>query len=327
MRFKSAHRAMITVFAAAALTFAATGVAAQAQTTPAPILSLQALQTLLDKSAGQTTLPPLVVPLSSMNLEGTNIALNHGCFEDPSMKNPIAQRPSNAVCTCGDPRGTSSTVLFGDSQAGAWIAAMSAIAANDHVKLVVFALAGCQMASVDTWAGFGLPAAKACSAFRAWPLRQIALLHPTSIVLAYYVEPAYSDFSQHAIAPATYTNAVITTLRALKGATRHVVFFGRIPHLSFDPPNCLAAHPTAIDRCGVASALAIDPAVSTTMTSAAGATGVSILSLLPFTCSAQACPVVANNTVMYRDQFHLARHYTLEIVPPLAQALHALGVR
>jgi hypothetical protein len=29
---------------------------------------------------------------------------------------------------------------------------------------------------------------------------------------------------------------------------------------------------------------------------------------------------------MYRDQFHLSRHYTLEIIHPLTSALHAQGV-
>ena len=48
--------------------------------------------------------------------------------------------------------------------------------------------------------------------------------------------------------------------------------------------------------------------------------------VLRWFCTSIACPVVADRVIIYFDQYHITRQYSLFIEPLLAAALKPLGV-
>jgi hypothetical protein len=150
-------------------------------------------------------------------------AVNHGCYGSWQGIDAVKDRPSDSICSFGDKTSSKILALLGDSQANMWLPTIDQMGKKDHIKVVFYAMAACQMANLDAWNRWTLAGSQRCSAFRTWAMSQISALKPTFTVLAFHVQENYETFNHVPIAQSTYQVALVSSLRSLKSHSCRVV--------------------------------------------------------------------------------------------------------
>jgi hypothetical protein len=98
------------------------------------------------------------------------------------------------------------------------------------------------------------------------------------------------------------------------------------PWPKMDAVDCAASYPLRLDRCANTATQAIqDPMRRNAIKSAARSTGAAVIDPEPWLCTkAGTCPVVVGNTLVYRDDSHMAEAFSEAIAPVLGDRLSAL---
>ncbi|MGX5804212.1 acyltransferase family protein [Bradyrhizobium sp. Arg314] len=208
-------------------------------------------------------------------------------------------------CRLGDPAGTSTIVVMGDSHAAQWVSAVDKIAKDRKWKLVSFTKAACPVTRVAILDD-GKPYEQ-CTLWRERVLAEIAKLKPDIVVTS---QSNYTSIAQ---------DAMIEGLRSvwseLAGEGVRVVAIRNTPSSLFDPRNCLGTDPgncvnprSKVEREDI-YALA-----------AQSMTGVTVVDMNDGLCGKDSCPAVVGNIVVLRDNHHLTATYALALAPYLAKA-------
>lgn len=167
-------------------------------------------------------------------------ATSHGCL-------------SLNACVFGDTTSTQTIVLLGDSHAQMWLSAVVPAAEALHYRVVLLFLGGCPAASVTVWnavplAGFPAGPYWACNRFRSAAIKAIDHFHPALVLLSNRTAMVESGSGTY-FTDAQWKHGVKTTIDALKRPKTKVVVIGDIVYFNEPMPQCLAAHPTAVQEC------------------------------------------------------------------------------
>ncbi|MFI5912764.1 SGNH hydrolase domain-containing protein [Dactylosporangium sp. NPDC051541] len=209
----------------------------------------------------------------------------------------------------GDPTASATVVLFGDSHTEQWFTAVDAIAKRRHWRLAVFTKSGCTPADmVTTKIGTRRPY-RECATWREDAIHQMQKLKPALVLLS---TRTYTESDTDA----KWAAALLKTANRL---TARTVILQDTP----DPggtsvPDCVAAHPTAVDRCALKPAKALHPARRAAIDAAAT---VPVIDPAAWFCTAAVCPAVVGNTLVYRDGSHVTSTYIRLLTPLLDAAL------
>lgn len=208
-------------------------------------------------------------------------------------------------CQLGDPTGTRTIVVMGDSHAAQWVPAVDKIAKDRKWKLVTFTKAACPVTRV-TILDDGKPYEQ-CALWREKVLAEIAKLKPDLVITS---QSNYTGVAR---------DAMIEGLRSVwseitnQGA--RVVAIRNTPFSLFDPRNCLRTDPgkcvnprSEVERENIYALAARSVA------------GVSVVDMNDALCSKDTCPAVVGNIVVLRDNHHLTATYALALAPYLAKA-------
>ena len=84
-------------------------------------------------------------------------------------------------------------------------------------------------------------------------------------------------------------------------------------------PDCIAAHPEAVQQCALKVATAIYATRVTANAEAAKAAGYTVIDPTEWFCTATVCPVIIGNALVYRDGSHVTTSY-VKLLTPLLQA-------
>ncbi|WP_164762612.1 acyltransferase family protein [Mesorhizobium sp. M7A.F.Ca.MR.245.00.0.0] len=208
-------------------------------------------------------------------------------------------------CQLGDPQGTRTIVVAGDSHAAQWIPAIDKIARDRKWKLVTFTKAACPF-TLAAVTDDGKPY-EACATWRDNVLAEIRKLRPD---LMFTSQSRYSD---------TPEPAMIDGLRSiwsdLNSAGVRIIAIRNTPFVKFDPGDCLAADP---DKCVNARQ---EVETSDVFALAAGALpGVRVVDMNDALCGKDSCSAVVGNIIVWRDHHHMTATYALALAPYLAKA-------
>ncbi|SDP39141.1 Peptidoglycan/LPS O-acetylase OafA/YrhL, contains acyltransferase and SGNH-hydrolase domains [Nakamurella panacisegetis] len=231
------------------------------------------------------------------------------------------------LCVFGDPAGTRTIVLFGDSHAQQWFGGLDALARSRGWRLVSWTKAACPLADALFYnAQLERPYSE-CTAWRSATIAKIAALDPDLVVASgadALPGPAYSN--------RTWAAQTTTSLSALKRAARQVVFLADTPLPGTNVPVCLAANIRTPQNCQFtrrsqtsgATEQNQQPARHAAVVSAAAADGVAVVDPTDWFCSATGCPAVVADTLLYRDATHITQAYSTALAPVLGRGLAAV---
>ena len=252
---------------------------------------------------------------------------NKGCY-------PLYDDTSVATdCEFGDPNGTKTIVLLGDSHAQQWREALARQAKAHHWKLYMWVKAECPFTDIRIWLPQFHGEYTGCRTWRAQVLKQLATLPHIDAILVSHA----SSYVVHVMDPkgnhlrpsqmgALWTAGWKSMATELTSLASQVAVIRDVPRPRLDVPACLAAHHADASRCSPSRSDAYWAQNQlTSLENAAMVPHTSVIDLDPLICPGDPCPVVASDgTIMYRDQDHLTMTYSLRLAGALGRRVATL---
>ena len=295
-------RAMVVVVAAVALTLTAAG-ATTAPGTPAQVAKLVAAARTIEQ------LPANVTPSLA------NAPNDSALTEYPDLNACMAYHV--LTCAFGDPHGTHTMVLFGDSHALMWFPALQRIAVAEKWRGLAIMMLGCPAADVTIWNIVTHAAANNCVPWRTQAIAKINKVHPSLVIVS---ERFYTlDATDKPITYPEWTTGLETSLASLQAKGTNVVLIGQSAVIP-KTPMCLAAYPTSIQRCSLPEGLPWFLQQIAADRAAAKARSVRYINEVPWTCSS-TCTTVIGNMIVYYSAGHLTATYDAYLTNVMKLAL------
>jgi peptidoglycan/LPS O-acetylase OafA/YrhL len=276
------------------------------------------VQAAVRGSAGLQAVPSNLTPPLSRAAWDTAQPFHDGCDQGFT----TATQPP---CVFGDPAGSTTVALVGDSHAAAWYPAVEPPAEQRQDRLDVLAKATCpfllDLPENSPYLGRRFTE---CEQWRTAVLARLQADHPALVVLA--MSRRYgADFGFTSYDP-SWLAALGRTVSALRSLGAAVLVLGPVPDPHGWVPTCLSAHLDAASACAPARSAGVDePGVAAEAVAVEQAGG-RYADLTDLFCAPTVCPVVVGNTLVYRDDNHVTVEYATVLAPVIdALASRALG--
>jgi hypothetical protein len=241
---------------------------------------------------------------------GQSMAGSVGC-------NPSFDQTKTPACIFGDPEGSKTLILYGDSHANMWLPAFDAIGKRLHWRIALLAKYACSAPELNFgyWNGqFELPYEQ-CNEWHNYALARANELHAQVVVVTSEFDTSRLSDNKP-VTPGEWSRGLRETLAAFKTPGILKIVLGDIPYLAQSGPSCLAAHESNIQFCSRSRATAVLTSHDDAERSAATADKAKYISVIPWFCSS-VCTAVIGNMVVNQDQYHITKTYAIY----LSQAL------
>ncbi len=259
-----------------------------------------------------TRLPSDVTP-ALMNVAEDRPFTTGACLVPDAVSVPVP----DSQCTIGDPKGKRTMAVVGDSHANDWTPAIDAFARTYHWKIVLFMKAGCPPGiypnDIDPLTN---RLYTQCNEWRSAVFARIRALRPKIVLVT-------SELRTLDIDP----SGMVRAIHNYQSAGAKVIYLEDTP----DPekigsvPDCLAEHPSDIQACSMSRK---DPTTRLegliqrrVESSAVAAAGATLIDPTSWFCTANTCPPVINNTIVYIDSSHTTAAYVKWLAPVMSAAL------
>ena len=274
-------------------------------------------------SAGQPVIPRLAV---------TPLAASRDLWRPkPACMNSFTGTGVAGDCVFGDPAGSKTIVLIGDSHAEAWLPALDAWAKRVHWKVWFWGKSACSVLEPHLL----LQGARVYSECQSWQQAlnaQLGSLSGVDLVLVVrsrgYLGAVLDDNGKRvrdAAANAVWQRAAGHELALLRGIAPSVVVMRDTPWAGTDVPRCLADHLTRVDQCGFplsGHAHQDGWMLRAERAGAASLSGVSWIDMTPAVCPQDPCSVVSpSGSIVFRDGHHLTATFSRSLATKLGAAL------
>ena len=155
-------------------------------------------------------------------------------------------------CVFGDATSPRTVVLLGDSHAAMWLPALIPMMTAARDRLVLLWYQFCPTGNLSIWNPLTHGANAKCSEFRMNAISMVKRITPSLVLLADRTSNVRNQLDEP-ISGATWKNGEIKTIEMLKATDTKVAIIGDISILAKAIPDCLAAHPTQVQKCSVSS--------------------------------------------------------------------------
>lgn len=276
----------------------------------------------------QPTLQSLVGPLGYRQI---GYVMGLSC--SPYSKTSLVTDPQ--PCWLGDPKGSRTVILYGDSHAGSWIPAMDLYAKSIRARLAVYWFPGCPTPLVvaSTAGTFYSSRAADCNAWNARVTSAMASVNPFAIVMSSgygvdhsFTSPEYQKWINGWSLLATQIRAKAPRVALYNLATT--------PYLRQSAPLCLSAQPNNIGNCGFTSLSSTGTGFGLNLgdnrlrdIAASRAAGATFVDVIPLLCTSNFCPAVIDSTVVYGDDHHITTEINMDLAAALGELLATAGLK
>ncbi len=268
-----------------------------------------------------TTIPAdLTPPLSDFTSPSTawpatarSIVSRCDAYSNPKLQS--APTP----CLLGDPTGTKTIVLAGDSNAAGWAPALDQGLRSSGYRLAVFPFSGCPVADMTYTGLINGQSSSKCNTWHSSVTSAILGLHPDAVILASVASIPGVDLTtpQWSAGIKKFFDAVST------GANPPArILFGTYPQMVANIPECLSAHANPQD-CSVTGRYWQLFQANTLERDRRNAQVASahLIPAVQWLCAPKGCSPVIGTTLVYVDADHLTMAYSLSIATPVTRAV------
>ena len=249
--------------------------------------------------------------------------LKAATFDSSCMKS--FANSDTSPCIRGDSAGTKTVAIFGDSHAEEWVPALDAFGRAEHVKIEVFAKAGCPAPELLVTQGPKLEPYPQCDTWRSKIIQEISHEANISLVLLAAVR-SYNAGTNQSVTEGYWRAGYEKTLTALGLPPKKILLLGDTPYPGQPVVvDCLTHHLSDPAKCDVAkeSAVSLDNRLPI-LEQVAYKYGVNILDSTGWFCFNSVCPAVIGGKVVYADNSHLTAGMSASLEPLVAKALKPL---
>jgi peptidoglycan/LPS O-acetylase OafA/YrhL len=266
------------------------------------------VQAAVATSANLTAVPSnLTPPLADAAGDKPAVFLN-GCVRS-------WRDVGQSECATADTASTTTVALVGDSHAAMWNPGLEQVAEQRHWRLETLAKVTCPLQDLPITSPFLGREYTECAQWRREIAARLQAEHPRLIVLGsgrrYGADFGFTSYDPAWVAS---LGRLVAQLRST-GAT--VLVLGPIPDPHTTVPTCLSAHLADAGACSPPRSLAVNDAGIAAEKAATTASGGHYADLTALFCTAQRCPVIVGNALVYRDDNHVTITYAQTLAPVL----------
>ncbi len=282
-------------------------------------VSVAQMTAAVSRAQTLTSVPNNLTPSLTDNSDFPTPGPAYGSTKCHKVKSNSAGVPSAGFgqCVYGDLAAKRLMVVYGDSHAIMWGAALETIAMRAGWRLETFYLSGCPAADLAFISYQTNNPNTQCTKFHQVAPTVIKALHPKLIVVT---SESYQQVAREVQATsAQWQSGLIATFKSLSGPDTSLMMIGNIPQWSQDDSSCLAAHLTNVQSCAVPVDQGLAPNLDAEQT-AAQISGAKYISATSVVCAAKCEPIINNIKVFY-NTYHLSSKYVQYLSGPLEQAM------
>jgi hypothetical protein len=278
------------------------------------------VQAAVAASAGLKAVPSnLRPPLASAAAEKQNEFLFNGCLRSPF-------ESGQPECAMGDTGSATTVALVGDSHAAMWTPAFQQLATDRHWRLELLAKGACPLLDLPITNPLSRLAELLahCGEWRGQIIARMQAEHPRLIVLSlwrgYGADETLTGYQSY---DPVWVDRLTRLVQQLKDTGAKVLVLGPIPAPHFVVPICLSGYLDDVPACTPQRSTAVNESGIDAEAAATEAGGGQYVDLTDLFCTAERCPVIVGDTLVYLDEDHM----TLEYARTLAPAVGALADR
>ena len=202
--------------------------------------------------------------------------------------------------------------LVGDSNAAMWIPAFQQIATPRHWRLETLSKVGCPLMNLPVSSPVLHREYSECEQWRGQITARLRAEHPRLIVVSmwrrYGAEYGWpSGFTSYDPA---WIDSLTRLVQQLRGIGAQVLVLGPIPDPHSVVPLCLSGHLDDATACSPSRSKAVNESGIAAESTATKAGGGHYADLTALFCTADRCPVIVGNTLVYLDQNHVTFEYS-----------------
>ncbi|WP_276003581.1 acyltransferase family protein [Mycobacterium interjectum] len=215
-------------------------------------------------------------------------------------------------CATGDTASSTTVALIGDSNAAMWEPAFGRVAAQRHFRLETLTKGYCPWLDLPFVSALFHREYTECEQWRKQILTRLQAEHPRLVVLDMmrrYRESGITSYDPAWIA------SVTRQVQQLRGIGAEVLVLGAIPDPHSVVPICLSLHLDDATACSPSTSKAVNKLGIAAESAATQAGGGQYADLTELFCTADRCPVIVGNTLVYRDQMHITFEYSRLLAP------------
>ncbi len=219
-------------------------------------------------------------------------------------------------CVAGESSSATTVALVGDSHAAMWSPAFEQVAEQRHWRLETMSKVTCPLLELPITSPYLGREYTECVRWRGQIMARLRAERPRLIVVS--MSRRYGgDFGF-----TTYDQAWLDSLTRLTAQLRatgaSVLVLGSVPDPHSNAPACLSGHLDDAVACAPARPVAVnDAGIAAERTATVAGVG-QYADLTELFCTAQRCPLITGNALIYRDDNHLTVTYAKALTPVLA---------
>src|SRR5262249_52403213 len=197
------------------------------------------LSRAIEASRGLGRLPANLTPKLTAAGHDRARVWDDGCHADV----PVTAPPPG--CVYGEPAGSRTVVLFGDSHAAQWFPALERLSLVQHWRLVELTKSSCSAADLPLWHDTLKRTYTECVAWHRAAIARIDQLRPGLVVVGSSFN--YRPATPEPDLPAQWKAAWDRTFDELQGSGARVAAIADTPYMGRSVPECLAEPANAND--------------------------------------------------------------------------------
>ncbi|MCA2265744.1 acyltransferase [Mycobacterium marseillense] len=215
-------------------------------------------------------------------------------------------------CATGDTASKTTVSLVGDSNAYSWSPALQEVATQRHWRLEVLTKGACPMLDLPIKV-FGQHNYTECEQWRSQIIARLQSERPRLVVLG-MLRHGGTGSSPYG---AAWTESLTRLVRQLRGTGANVLVLGPTPDLHSMVPDCLSLHLDDATACSSGLSTAVNQPGIAAESSATKVGGGQYADVTELFCTADRCPPIVGNTLVYEDEFHLTPEYARVLAPAM----------
>jgi hypothetical protein len=207
--------------------------------------------------------------------------------------------------------------LVGDSHAAMWQPALEAVAVQHHWRLQTMSKVTCPLMELPITSPYLGRTFSECEQWRADVLATMESERPQLIIVD--MSRRYgADFGFASYDPA-WVDALGRLVSRLRATGAAVLVLGPAPDPLSTVPSCVSGHMDDVVACSPARSEALNAGGVAAEAAAVQAAGGRYADLGDLFCTAQRCPVIVGNTLVYRDDNHITGEYAQWLAPVIGE--------
>ena len=273
--------------------------------------ALSQVQSAVAAAADVTAVPAnLSPPLATAFAEKTALSFN-GCLREPF-------ESGQPECAFADTNSSTTVALVGDSHAAMWTPALQQIATERHWRLEMLAKGACPLLDIEVTNPLSRLAElfEHCGEWRNQIISRLEAERPRMIVLSlwrgYGTDEALSGYRAF---DSGWIAGFTRLVHRLRATGAQVLVLGPIPDPSFHVPVCLSGYLDDVQACTPSRSSAVHESGIAAEAAATKAGGGQYFDTTELFCTAQRCPVIVGNTLVYVDENHMTLEYARFLGP------------